>query len=308
MVLDVEQYQKKIMVVYSPGGGNGKSEIAANLSFLLAKKGLRTWVLDSNTFAPAQDLIFGLPVTDQTFSEFLTDTRLSDIPTYDLAGVHKGFQGTRIALTPSRRTDPDVRFRVHEAQNYGGTIAEKIPRAVFHEIEAKGVDLLIVDTHPGFEQINEVWMALTGVILIISRLNDIDLDNLAALLHDGEIADVGHKLVVFNNVQLDENRQASEAMDNTGVVDRMVNLRRREDFRAYFSDCEDTSCMQEGMTEIYHRPFLYSEKMARFGNGNPRDGLFVQKEPDDPFSRELRHLADHILKQHRLLNPGSTGT
>jgi septum site-determining protein MinD len=305
MVPDTDQYQKKIIVVYSPGGGNGKSEIAANLSFLLATKGLRTWVLDSNTFAPSQDLIFGFPVTDKTFSEFLTDNHISDIPTYDLGKARKRFQGTQITLTPSRRTDPDIRYRVHEAQNYGGTIAEKIPQAVFRKMELDRIDLLIVDTHPGFEQINEVWLAMTGFLLIVSRLNDIDLENLKALLNDNEVADIGHKMVVFNNVQLDENRQASEAMDNTGMVDRMFDLRRRDEFRAYFSDCEDISCMHEGMTEIYHNPFLYSEKMARFGNGKPRDGLFVQKEPGDIFSRELHHLADHILKQYTLLNPQS---
>jgi septum site-determining protein MinD len=304
MVPDMEQYQNKIMVVYSPGGGNGKSEIAANLAYLLAREGLRTWVLDSNTFAPSQDLIFGIPVTDQTFSEFLTDTRLSEIPTYDLAKTQKRFQGTRIALTPSRRTDPNGRFRVHEAQNYGGTLAEKIPLAVLRRMEKDRVDLLIVDTHPGFEQINEVWLAMTGFLLVVSRLNDIDLENLKALLNDDEIAEIGHKMVVFNNVKLDENRQAYEAMENTGVVDRMITLRRREEFRAYFSDCEDISCMEEGMTEIYHHPFLYSEKMARFGEVNPRNGLFVQKEPDDIFSRGLRTLTDHILKQYRLLNQG----
>jgi cellulose biosynthesis protein BcsQ len=164
------------------------------------------------------------------------------------------------------------------------------------------VDLLIVDTHPGFEQLNEVWLAMAGYLLVVSRLNDIDLENLTSLLHDREVAEIPHKLVVFNNVKCDANRQASEAMDNTDLVDRMVDLRRQEEFRSYFSDCEDIACMQEGMTEIYHNPFLYSEKLALFGDGKPRDGLFIQKEPDDLFSRELSHLADHILKQYQLLN------
>jgi len=47
----IESLKKKILVVYSAGCGNGKSEIAANLAFSIARGGIRTWVLDANTFS-----------------------------------------------------------------------------------------------------------------------------------------------------------------------------------------------------------------------------------------------------------------
>ena len=70
----------QMMVVYSPGGGNGKSEIAANLAYCLANYGTRTWLLDANIFAPTQDIIFNLDPTGPTFSEYLYDRRDSRYP------------------------------------------------------------------------------------------------------------------------------------------------------------------------------------------------------------------------------------
>ena len=204
----VESLKKKILVVYSAGCGNGKSEIAANLAFSIARRGVRTWVLDANTFAPAQDFIFGITSPGPNFSHFLIDSSIHDMPVYPLNKIFSNPHPVPLLLTPAERDNQETRFALQEIFNSGTDIYSRIPEAVFKAMVHHKIDLLIVDTHPSFERINEVWMGMTEFLLIISRINPVDLENLKSLLKDPSVNDIAQKLVVFTNVHLDKSRKA----------------------------------------------------------------------------------------------------
>ncbi len=206
----VESLKKKILVIYSAGCGNGKSEIAANLAFSIARKGIRTWVLDANTFAPAQDFIFGVVSPGPNFSHFLIDPSMHDMPVYSLNKVFSNPHPVPLFLTPAERDNKETRFALQEAVNSGADIYSKIPQAVFNAMEHNKIDLLIIDTHPSFERINEVWMGMTDFLLIISRINPVDLENLKSLLKDPSVTDINRKLVVFTNVQIGQVTESAE--------------------------------------------------------------------------------------------------
>ena len=95
----IESLKKKILVVYSAGCGNGKSEIAANLAYSIARGGIRTWVLDANTFAPAEDYIFGYTPKGPTFSHFLINPSIHEIPVYPMDMVYSNPQVVPLLLT-----------------------------------------------------------------------------------------------------------------------------------------------------------------------------------------------------------------
>jgi cellulose biosynthesis protein BcsQ len=293
---NIDDYRKRIIVIYSPDGGNGKSEIAANLAFCFAARGLRTWVLDANLFAPTQDIIFTCPLSpDVTFSEYLLDPAVKEIPVYNISGRINCDNYGQIFLTPSRSGNPDARFALKEKINSGIDIYNDIPDALFRAMQSNEIDLLIVDTHPSFEEINEVWLALTEYLIIVSRMNDLDIENLKLLLRDGEVADIARKLIVFNNVQLDENRQALQAMENAMVAERFFDVGRCNELERELSQSQASADNPGGAVTIYDEPFLYSEKLARFGDGIRRDGLFVQKEPEDLFSGCIERLSGFVL-------------
>jgi MinD-like ATPase involved in chromosome partitioning or flagellar assembly len=290
---EIERYRKRIIVIYSPDGGNGKSEIAANLAFCCARKGLRTWILDANLFAPTQDLIFGFDASCATLSEFLVDKNMQEIPFYPLDGCFGGCDHSNMYLTPANRTDPDLRFRLQEQMCSGDDdIYSRIPGAILQVLISQGIDMLIIDTHPGFEQINEVWLAMTDYLLIISRLNDLDMENLSVLLQDGNVADITQKLLVFNNVILNESRHPFQALENAIVHERFNRLK----LNTKLSGDLESSNGCEGRVELYKEPILYSEKLAQYGETVVRNGLFVEHEPDDLFSLRIQHLADHIIE------------
>ena len=289
----LEDYRHRIIVVYSPDGGNGKSEIAANVAFSMAKHGLRTWVFDANLFAPTQDIIFPSPAANVTFSEFLTNPGQKEIPLYNISDVVGCGNPGRMFLTPSGSRSPEVRFLLRERMNGGNDLYSGIPDALFRGMQTEDIDLLIIDTHPGFEEMNEVWLGLTEYLIIISRMNDIDLENLRALLRDGEVADIDKKLIVFNNVQLGENRQALQAMDNTWVAGQFFDASRLDELEAELSEDVGKSGSPDGSNTmsatgsvtgsvmgtvtIYDEPFFVLGKTS-YVRGRHRAGRTLHAE------------------------------
>jgi|WetSurMetagenome_2_1015567.scaffolds.fasta_scaffold78820_3 MinD-like ATPase involved in chromosome partitioning or flagellar assembly len=298
----IEDLQKKIIVIYSPGGGNGKSEIAANLAYCLAQSGLKVWVLDANVFAPSQDLIFGLAPVKKSFSDFLVDPSSLEIPVYDVSKTAGRDVSGKISLTPSNRSDPSLRFHVQEKLNSQEDFSGILPEAIFSGMKTTGADILILDTNPSFERINEVWLGLTSYLLIISRINDIDLKNVRMLLQQENVGDIARKLIVFNNIRLDEKRNVFQAMENTEVLDKLFTLKRDAESIINHGDCREDAGDLTGCVEMYDEPILFSEKLARFRQNLKRDGLFVQKEPEDPFSLSVARLAESIRAKQFVKN------
>jgi MinD-like ATPase involved in chromosome partitioning or flagellar assembly len=292
----VESLKKKILVIYSAGCGNGKSEIAANLAFSIARKGIRTWILDANTFAPAQDFILGMNSPGTNFSHFLIDPSLREIPVYLLDKVYSNPCPAPLFLTPAERDNKETRFALQEAVNSGADIYSKIPQAVFNAMEHNKIDLLIIDTHPSFERINEVWMGMTDFLLIISRINPVDLGNLKSLLKDPSVLDIAQKLVVFTNVQIDKSRKALKDMDNTAIVEQLLTLQQQFEQDRCVLDCTNHSIIPAGKTDIYEQAFLYSKKLALFQQASLRRGMFIEREPRDNFSVNIERLGERVVE------------
>ena len=293
---DIESLKKKILVVYSAGCGNGKSEIAANLAFSIARRGKRTWVLDANTFSPAQDLIFGCTSPGPTFSHFLIDPSMHEIPVHHMDRIFSNPKPVPLFLTPSERHDQQTRFALQEMMNDGSDIYSKIPEAVFKAIHHHKIDLLIIDTHPSFERINEVWMGMTEFLLIISRINPVDIDNLKSLLKDPSVTDITQKLVVFTNVHVDKSRKISPDMDNTAIIEQLQELYRQFEHDSCIPDCTNPLAVPAGKTDIYDQAFLYSEKLALFQQASLRKRMFIEKEPDDNFSKNIERLGMRVVE------------
>ena len=292
---DIESLKRKILVIYSAGCGNGKSEIAANLAFSIARQGIRTWVLDANTFAPMDDYIFGYTPDGPTFSHFLIKPSIHEIPIYPMDRIYSNPQPVPLLLTHAERKDKQVRFDLQEILNSDMDIYSKIPEAVYKVMIKQNVDLLIIDTHPSFERINEVWMGMTDFLLIISRINPVDLKNLRALLQDPSIRDISQKMVVFTNVKIDTSRKASKDMANTTMTKVLQKLHRQFDQDCWVFDYTNPENIPAGRTDFYERPFLYSEKLALFQQSSKRKGMFIDKEPKDSFSVNIKRLGKRIV-------------
>ncbi|MCK9592361.1 MAG: hypothetical protein M0Q91_10185 [Methanoregula sp.] len=295
-ITHTEPPKKCILVIYSAGCGNGKSEIAANLAFSIARGGIRTWVLDANTFTPAEDYIFGYTPKGPTFSHFLIDPSIHEIPVYPLDIVYSNPHPVPLHITPAERDDQKTRFDLQEAVNTGADIYSKIPEAVFKAMDQHNIELLIIDTHPSFERINEVWMGMTDFLLIISRINPVDLKNLKSLLQDPSVRDISQKLVLFTNVKIDTSRKVSKDMANTEMIKLLQELHQQFDRDTCVLDCPNPEKIPAGKIDIYEQPFLYSERLALFQQVSNRKGMFIAKEPKDSFSVNIERLGKRVVE------------
>lgn len=276
----------KIITVYSPGGGTGKSEIAASLAYTLARWGKKIWIIDANVFAPTMDILYNISYDNSdTFNEFILNDTLSEIPACDISQVIRCQKGGKLFLTPSIRNDSEKRFQIERALVEDASACEKIPEAVYHGL-GDGVDYLIVDTHPGFERINQVWLGITNYLLIISRITDVDLENLKMLLKERDILDIRKKLVVFNNVCLNDDRAAFKTMNNQKMQAKFLNLIQNPSQITRELPDDGSS------VEIFLHPIPYSEALALFPSSK---GLYIQKNKLSNFALIIKALATKIL-------------
>lgn len=292
----MKELQDRLIVVYSPGTGTGKSEIAANLALYLSFLGKKIWIIDSNTFAPAQDIIFGFNGAERTFSNYLTDCNAIEIPRYPIILSQSDKKKAPIYLTPAGREDKKIRFLVKQQLNEGPQILSKIPESVYTQMKRDKIDIVIIDTHPSFEEINDVWLAMTDFLLIITRINDLELQNLICIVNDANIIDIPKKLVVFTNVKL-RDKEVMKDMDDLLLTDKLLSLLQNPELDHLVANCETYPAPADSTLEFYREAFLYSQKLAIYQQMSHRDALFIEKEPLDNFSKGIEGLARYLLKK-----------
>src|SRR5262245_63544193 len=136
----------RIISLHSFRGGTGKSNITANLSYLLAKRGRAVAVLDTDIQSPGVHLIFGLDQDRITYT--LADAVLGkcdlDEAVYDLAAeLELAPDEGRVCLLPSSMAIDDISRVLAEGYN-----VNKLNKEFRRLIDALSLDFLLLDTHP----------------------------------------------------------------------------------------------------------------------------------------------------------------
>jgi len=274
-----------IITVYSPGGGTGKSEIAAHIAYILANRGKKVWLIDANLFTPSLDIIYNINYDNcDTLNEFLLNDGLSQIPVRDISHLTKHHSNGRLYLTPCIRNDAERRSLTETALIENENICEKIPGAIYQGLGTE-IDYLIVDTHPGFERINQAWLAITNYLLVVSRITAVDIENLGMLLKEKNLIDIRKKLIVFNNVYIDEGRNAYRTMKNNEMQEKFLYYLNNPSAITGVRPEEDNS------VEIFNHPIPYSEALAAF----PKEkGLYMLSHTMSDFACIMESLAEKI--------------
>lgn len=278
-----------VILTFSIGGGTGRSEIGASIAYGLAQRGRRVWLIDGNLFAPVLDLIFGCECCVPTLSDYLAGS-VPGIPTNDLSKTILD-AGGRLFLTPSSR-DKAVRKQLEPVLEDADVLAERLPAGILTRAQDEQVDVIVIDSVPSFEPINKVWLALTDLLLIISRANALDIELLRTVLNEETVDDVTRKMIVFNNLELDACRCPRTAMETAKYQQRVADLIQRHQKGTLF---HSTGANKEsGAIEIYPDPVPYSEALAAHDRCQ---GLFMRHEPASPFAIHMDHLVDVILSR-----------
>jgi MinD-like ATPase involved in chromosome partitioning or flagellar assembly len=254
------QRTSRIVSIHSYRGGTGKSNISANLAYLAACTGKRVAVLDSDLQAPGVHLLFGFD-TDRmpyTLSDFFFNRCGLEETAYNLKGLAEleNIDGS-IFLLPSRMTVDAIMQVVAEGYDVG-----KLDDQLNKLVDELKLDLLLIDTHPGFNEETLLTIAISDTLIIVLRPDKQDYHGTAVLVEIAGRMAVPHVHMLANKV--------------VGQIDRHDIVQKIK--QGY------------GYDVIGILPF--AEEMARLGS----DGVFAARYPTHPLSKELQAIAQRIME------------
>jgi MinD-like ATPase involved in chromosome partitioning or flagellar assembly len=254
------QRRGRIVAIHSYRGGTGKSNITANLAYLAARRDKRVAVLDTDLQAPGVHLLFGFDSDRMpyTLSDFFFNRCALEEVAYNLKGVAEleNF-GASIFLLPSRMTVDAIMKVIAEGYDVG-----KLNDQLTHFIERLNLDLLLIDTHPGFNEETLLTLAISDTLVIVLRPDKQDYHGTAVLVEVAGRMAVPHVHILTNKV--------------LGNPDK--------------KDIRHKIQQSYGHDVIGILPF--AEEMARLGS----EGIFAARYPSHPLSRELDGVAQRIIE------------
>jgi septum site-determining protein MinD len=248
----------KIVSIHSFRGGTGKSNTTANLAALLAARGQRVGVVDTDIASPGIHVLFGLEedrmvhsLNDYLWGKCEIQETAHDV-TPNLGGDIQG----RVFLVPSSIKAGEIARVLREGYDVG------LLNDGFHDlIEGLDLDVLMIDTHPGLNEETLLSIAISDVLLIILRPDQQDYQG------TGVTVDVARKLSVPQMML---------------VVNKVP---------AVFAEGEVRARVEQAYGAEVAGVLPHSDEMMALASA----GVFVTRYPDHPIATTLKQVAQRVL-------------
>jgi MinD-like ATPase involved in chromosome partitioning or flagellar assembly len=187
----------RIISVHSFRGGTGKSNTTANLAALLASKGLRVGVVDTDILSPGIHVLFGIEEDDMTHS--LNDYLWGKCEIRDAAvdvtdRMSAPVSGT-VYLIPSSMKAGEIGRVLREGYDVG------LLNDGFQELISQlDLDVLLIDTHPGLNEETLLSIAISNALVIIMRPDQQDYQGTSVTVEVARKLGVPMLMLVVNKV------------------------------------------------------------------------------------------------------------
>jgi septum site-determining protein MinD len=211
----------KIVSIHSYRGGTGKSNSTANLATIIARKGHRIGIIDTDLASPGIHMLFGLneEKIKFTLNDFLwSKCRIADAA-YDVTSVLQGQGNARssIHLVPSSVKLNDISRILRERFD-----VELLLEGFQELIKSLKLDYLLIDTHPGLNQETLISLTTSDIVLLVLRPDRQDFQGTAVTVDVARRLKVPKLLLVVNKAlkeydYQDLQKQVEQAY-NTPVV------------------------------------------------------------------------------------------
>jgi MinD-like ATPase involved in chromosome partitioning or flagellar assembly len=248
----------KIISVHSFRGGTGKSNTVANLSAILAARGLRIGVVDTDMQSPGIHVLFGLEeaATNYSLNDYLWGKCEITQAAYDLTPKLEGDGQGRIFLIPSSIKTGEIARVLREGFDVG------LLNDGFHSlIKNLNLDVLLIDTHPGLNEETLLSIAISDALVIILRPDQQDYQGIGVTVEVARKLDVPHMVMIVN--------KTPQVFDPQEVKQRVE--------RAY--GCQVVAVLP------------HSDEMMVLASG----GIFTLRYPNHPITVALRQVAAGLV-------------
>jgi septum site-determining protein MinD len=198
-----------IISIHSFRGGTGKSNSSANLAALLAGRGLRVAVIDTDVQSPGIHVLFGFDadLPGKTLNDFLYGTGTITEAAHDVTDqVGVGGNGGKLWLVPSSIKAVDIAKVLR--QGYDVELLNEGFRSLVKELE---LDVLLIDTHPGLNEETLLSITISDVLVLILRPDKQDYQGTAVTVDIARRLEVPRLVLLVNKVPSEADRTAIAA-------------------------------------------------------------------------------------------------
>lgn len=187
----------KIISVHSFRGGTGKSNSVANLATLLAADGQKVGIVDTDIQSPGIHVLFGLTDDDMPHSlnDYLWGKCEIQQAALDVTPKLGASLRGQIYLIPSSVKAGEIARVLREGYDVG--LLNDGFRTLIDQV---GLDVLMIDTHPGLNEETLLSIAISDALLIILRPDQQDYQGTGVTVEVARKLDVPRLLLMVNKV------------------------------------------------------------------------------------------------------------
>lgn len=254
----------KVISIHSFRGGTGKSNTSANLSVLIASKGYRVGVVDTDIQSPGIHVIFGKSPDDfdKSLNDYLwrkcrIEEAAYDITPSAIGKIDPDAPTPRLFLIPSSLNTGEIARILRE-----GYDVAKLNDGFQELIARLNLDYLLIDTHPGVNEETLLSIAISDKFLLVLRPDKQDFQGTSVTVELARRLGVQDISVMLNKVPDSMDRELLQAQVEAGYQAPVV-----------------------GMLPL-------SSEMAELASS----GLFVNRYPTHRLSQTLASIAQHLTE------------
>jgi septum site-determining protein MinD len=246
-----------IVSTHSFRGGTGKSNLTANFTALLAQRGYRVGVVDTDIQSPGIHVLFGLDenAIGHSLNHYLWGMCDISEAAYDVTPNLGSPVKGRVFLTPSSIKAGEIARVLREGFDVG-----LLNDGFQSLIDALRLDVLMIDTHPGLNEETLLSISISDVLAIILRPDQQDYQGTAVTVEVARKLEVPRMMLIVNKLP-----SVFDANEVKAKVERIYN------------------CPVAGVIP-------HSDEMMALASG----GIFALRYPNHALSECIRRIADQI--------------
>ena len=247
-----------IISVHSFRGGTGKSNTTANLAAILAQRGRRVGVIDTDIQSPGIHVLFGLDgnAISASLNDYLWGGRPIEEAAHDVTVNGQLGDAGKIYLIPSSIKPGEITRVLRE-----GYDAQRLTLGLRQLVDELRLDILLIDTHPGLNEETLLSLVISHALVIVMRPDKQDYEGTGITVKVAQGLQVPKMMLVVN--------KTPPLLDPEAVRTKVE--------RAY--GCEVAAVLP------------HSDEMMTLAS----EGIFVIRYPDHPLSALYRQIANCVM-------------
>jgi septum site-determining protein MinD len=249
----------RIISIHSFRGGTGKSNTTASLAAVLAADGLRVGVIDTDIQSPGIHILFGLAgeQISASLNDYLWHNRDIKDTALDMTPSLNGSASGKLFLIPSSVKPGEITRVLRE-----GYDAQRLTQGLRRLVDELGLDVLLIDTHPGLNEETLLSVVISHVLLIVMRPDQQDYEGTGITVKVAQSLQVPRMLLMIN--------KAPPALDPAAVKAKVEQV----------YGCKVAAVLP------------HSDEMMNLASA----GIFVLRYPDHPLTALYRQVAAELMR------------